>query len=49
MAEADPETEGTIRTLAHAWLDAGRRRDAATLDRILADDFLIPPKPSETK
>jgi len=41
VADADPETEKTIRTLAHEWLAAVRRRDGAVLDRILADDFLI--------
>ena len=41
MADADYQTEQEIRKLAHEWLDAGRRRDPAALDRILADDFLI--------
>ena len=41
MADADYETEQEIKKLAHDWLDAARRRDGATLDRILADDFLI--------
>ena len=41
MADADAGTVEAIRKLAHEWLDAGARRDAATLDRILADDFLI--------
>ena len=41
MSDADYQTEQEIRKLAHEWLDAARRRDRATLDRILADDFLI--------
>jgi ketosteroid isomerase-like protein len=30
-----------IKRLAHEWLDAIQRRDRATLDRILADDFVL--------
>jgi ketosteroid isomerase-like protein len=41
MTDADSQTEQEIRKLAHEWLDAARRRDGATLDRILADDFVI--------
>lgn len=41
MADADCETEQEIKRLAHEWLDAGRLRDRATLERILADDFVI--------
>jgi ketosteroid isomerase-like protein len=41
MSEADYQTEQEIRQLAHEWLDAVGRRDRATLDRILAEDFLI--------
>jgi ketosteroid isomerase-like protein len=41
MTDADYETEQEIKKLAHEWLDAARRRDRATLDRILAEDFLI--------
>ena len=41
MTDADNRTEQEIKKLAHDWLDAVRLRDATTLDRILADDFLI--------
>jgi ketosteroid isomerase-like protein len=41
MSDTDSQTEQEIKNLAHEWLDAARRRDRATLDRILADDFLI--------
>ena len=41
MTDADHQTEQEIKKLAHDWLDAARRRDRETLDRILADDFLI--------
>ena len=41
MADADEQTLEEIKQLAHEWLDAARRRDRETLDRILADDFLI--------
>ena len=41
MSDSDYQTEQEIIKLAHEWLDAARRRDRATLDRILADDFLI--------
>src|ERR1044071_378217 len=41
MADADHQTEQEIKELAHEWLDAIPLRDAATLDRIIADDFLI--------
>ncbi|HEX6731443.1 MAG TPA: nuclear transport factor 2 family protein [Pyrinomonadaceae bacterium] len=41
MIDADRETAQEIKDLAHEWLDAARRRDRATLDRILADDFVI--------
>jgi ketosteroid isomerase-like protein len=41
MADAEQEAEQEIKQLAHEWLDAARRRDQATLDRILADDFVI--------
>ena len=41
MTDTDYQTEQEIRKLAHEWLDAARRRDRATLDRILAEDFLI--------
>ncbi len=41
MSDTDYRTEQEIKKLAHEWLDAARRRDRATLDRILADDFTI--------
>ena len=41
MAEVDHQTEVEIKKLSHEWLDAVRARDRASLDRILADDFLI--------
>jgi ketosteroid isomerase-like protein len=41
MSDADDQTAQEIKQLAHEWLDAARRRDHATLDRILAKDFLI--------
>ena len=41
MTDADNQTELEIKKLAHDWLDAVRLRDATTLDRILAEDFLI--------
>lgn len=41
MTDADDQTEQEIRKLAHEWLDAVGRRDRATLDRILAEDFII--------
>jgi len=41
MAEVDHQTEVEIKKLSHEWLDAVRARDRVTLDRILADDFLI--------
>ena len=41
MTDADYQTEREIKKLAHEWLDAVPRRDRATLDRILAEDFLI--------
>ena len=41
MTDADNQTELEIKKLAHDWLDAVRLRDAASLDRILAEDFLI--------
>ena len=41
MADANQQTEQEIKDLAHEWLDAARRRDRETLDRILADDFVI--------
>jgi ketosteroid isomerase-like protein len=33
--------QAEIKRLAHEWLDAIQRRDRATLDRILADDFVL--------
>ena len=41
MADADSEIERQIIQLAHEWVDAIGRRDSATLDQILANDFLI--------
>lgn len=41
MAEGDSEIERNIVQLAHEWVDAIGQRDFATLDRILANDFLI--------
>ena len=41
MSDEKYQIEQEIRKLAHEWLDAARRRDRETLDRILADDFLI--------
>src|SRR5262249_32283961 len=41
MTDADNQTEQEIKKLANEWLDAVRRRDRTTLERILADDFLI--------
>jgi hypothetical protein len=38
---ADPVVEQEIIRLAHDWIEAAGRRDRATLERILADDFLI--------
>ena len=38
---SDLEVEQEITNLSHEWLEAGRQRDRATLERILADDFLI--------
>ncbi len=37
----DPAVEREIINLAHEWIEAGGKRDRATLERILADDFLI--------
>ena len=37
----DPAIEREIIKLTHEWKEAGRQRDRATLERILADDFLI--------
>jgi Domain of unknown function (DUF4440) len=37
----DPLIEQEIIKLAHEWIEAGGKRDRATLERILADDFLI--------
>ena len=41
MSDTVSQAEQEIKKLAHEWLEAARRRDRATLDRILADDFLI--------
>jgi ketosteroid isomerase-like protein len=41
MADANSRAEEEIKKLAHDWLDAIRRRDAHSLDRILHDDFII--------
>ena len=38
---SDPAIEREIIKLTHEWKEAGRQRDRATLERILADDFLI--------
>ena len=37
----DPDIEREIINLTHEWKEAGRQRNRATLERILADDFLI--------
>lgn len=37
----DPDVEQEITKLAHDWIEAVGRRDRVTLERILADDFLI--------
>lgn len=41
MADANDQIEQEIIRLAHEWIEAIGQRDAATLDRIIADDFLI--------
>lgn len=41
MADGGSEIERNIVQLAHEWLDAIGQRDFVTLDRILANDFLI--------
>ena len=37
----DTQSEQEIKDLILQWLDAAKNRDEATLDRILADDFII--------
>jgi ketosteroid isomerase-like protein len=37
----DPAVEQEIIRLAHEWMEAGRRRDRAALEHVLAEDFLI--------
>jgi len=37
----DPAIEQEIIKLTHEWKEAGRQRNRPTLERILADDFLI--------
>ena len=39
MAPQATSIEETIRRRAQEWMEAGRRRDAAALDRLLADEF----------
>jgi ketosteroid isomerase-like protein len=41
MAEADSQIEQKILELAHEWIEAIRQRDPVSLDKILADDFVI--------
>lgn len=41
MADADYRIEQEITKLEHEWVEAVAQRDANTLDRIIADDFLI--------
>lgn len=41
MAKADAQTEQDIIRLEEQWIEAIARRDAAALDHLLADDFLI--------
>jgi hypothetical protein len=41
MVMTDSAVEQEIIKLAHELIEAGGRRDGATLERILADDFLI--------
>ena len=41
MADAHYQVEQEIIRLNHEWIEAIGQRDAATLDRIIADDFII--------
>jgi ketosteroid isomerase-like protein len=41
VTDADQQTKDEIIKLAHELLDAMRRRDRPTLERIIADDFII--------
>ena len=41
MADTDKQTEQEILELAHEWMEAIGRRDAAMLDKIIADDFVL--------
>jgi ketosteroid isomerase-like protein len=41
MTDINHQADQEIRKLAHEWLDAVRLRDGLTLDRILANDFVI--------
>ncbi len=41
MADGENEIERKIIQLAREWMDAIGRRDSVSLDRILANDFLI--------
>jgi uncharacterized protein (TIGR02246 family) len=41
MSDSDTAVEAEIRQLAQEWMDAVARRDAETLDRLMADDFVL--------
>ena len=41
MLETNISDEQQVRQLEHEWIDAFRRGDTETLDRILADDFIF--------
>ena len=41
MSESNISDEHQVRQLEHEWIDAFRRGDTKTLDRILADDFIF--------
>ena len=40
-AGQDAKAEQEVRKLEREWLEAGRNKDVTTMDRILADDFII--------
>ena len=41
MTPQGTSIEATIRQRAQEWMEAGRRRDAAVLDQVLADEFVL--------
>jgi uncharacterized protein (TIGR02246 family) len=41
MSNGDATAEAEIRQLAQEWMDAVARRDAVTLDSLMADDFIL--------